>query len=231
VQLAVIVLNALLVVAVSAAALGEKTAPGDLWRRVRRRVPAAIGLALLTGLTVAVVLVAGVSLFAVPGALLISAKQPVAGILLILLALGVLVVLAIALAVYLSVSAPALLLENLGPARALRRSGQLVRGSFWRTLLILGVGYLIVTIGSSIIVVPLAVVVNLLDAATGNALHTQFWWNVAGAAVAGVGQIIAGAVLRPWWSAVVAIVYIDLRMRREGLDLELLRATDAQGPA
>ena len=52
----------------------------------------------------------------------------------------------------------------------------------------------------------------------------------AGAAVSSFGEILAGAVLYPFEAAVIALVYIDLRMRREGLDLELIRASQNGWP-
>src|SRR5205085_11352024 len=111
-------------------------------------------LALLTGLTIAVAVALTAAVFIVPTVLLFNAGHPLIGALFGVLAFGVALLGWIALTVYVSVAPPALLLEDLGPLRALRRSARLVRGGFWRTLLILGVAYLLVTIGSSIILVP-----------------------------------------------------------------------------
>ena len=38
-------------------------------------------------------------------------------------------------------------------------------------------------------------------------------------------------MLYPFTAAVTALLYIDLRMRREGLDVELIRASDAGSTA
>jgi len=227
-QLAVIVLEALLVVAVGSAVLGRRTSPSQLWRRVRRRVPAAIGLALLTWLVFVVVLVVGVGVFVVPSVLLFANDAALPGFVLAVFAFFALIVLLALLAVFTSLAAPALLLEGLNPWRALLRSVRLVRGSFWRTLGILLVAYLVTYIGSLVIGVPVGILSAVLDAFLNNSLHTNFWPNVASAAVTAVGQTAGGAVLHPWWAAIIALVYIDLRMRREGLDLELIRAADAE---
>ena len=53
--LALTVVTALLVVAVSEAVLGRRMAPGPLWRRVRRRIPAVLGVARLLGLAFTVI--------------------------------------------------------------------------------------------------------------------------------------------------------------------------------
>ena len=42
-----------------------------------------------------------------------------------------------------AVAAPALLLEGVGPVRALRRSAQLVRGRFWRTWGVRALGWVL----------------------------------------------------------------------------------------
>jgi hypothetical protein len=227
-RLAVIVLNAMLVVAVSAAVLGEKTSPGQLWRRVRRRVPAAIGLALLTGLTVAVIgLVVG-ALPGVPAALAFANDNTVAGLLLLLLALLLGGLAMLAAGILFALAAPALLLEELGVVAAMRRSWRLVRSSFWRTLGLLLVAEILISIVSGLISAPFAVAAALIDSATDNTLHTDFLANLASSSVSSIGTIVVGSILNPWMAAVTALIYIDLRMRREGLDLELIRAADAR---
>ena len=88
--------------------------------------------------------------------------------------------------------------------------------------------YVITYLVSLIIVAPVAVISGLADVVLDNPLHTKFWANLAAAAISGVGQTASGSILNPWSAAVTALVYIDLRMRREGLDLDLLRAADAR---
>jgi hypothetical protein len=228
VGLATTVLSAMLVVAVSSAVLGERTPPGELWRRVRRRVPAAVGLAVVTYVLGAVVIglpVAGLGALTV---VLVLNQQIAFAVIVGFLTLIAFVVLAIGFGVFTSMAAPALLLENLGILASLRRSWRLLRGSFWRTLLTLFVAYLLQSLASALVVFPFSAFAALLDFATGNGQHTSFGANLVYATVTAVGQIAGGAVLTPWWAAVVALIYIDLRMRREGLDLELIRAADAR---
>jgi len=229
-QLAMVVLSALLVVAVFSAVYGRKTSPGELWQQVRGRVPAVIGLALLTWLLVTVVTSLAVAVFAVPAVLLILSDQPGLGVLLLLLALATGIVVGVLQSVYLSLAAPAMLLERINPLRALRRSWSLVRGSFWRTLGILLVAYVVRAVGSLIITVPISLVATLVDSLLDNPLHAHFWPNLASATLTAIGGTVSGAVLNPWWSAIIALVYVDVRMRREGLDLEFIQAAGAQEP-
>jgi len=44
--------------------------------------------------------------------------------------------------------------------------------------------------------------------------------------VSGVAEVIAMTLSTAFLAAVVALLYIDVRMRREGLDVELARASD-----
>ena len=47
--------------------------------------------------------------------------------------------------------------------------------------------------------------------------------------VSQIGSVLSGAILYPLTAAVTALLYIDLRMRTEGLDIELMRATGEAG--
>jgi len=130
--------------------------------------------------------------------------------------------------IQLSLAGPALLLEEKSVLASLRRSWRLVRGSFWRVFLVLLVVGIITYLTSLLIQAPFGIIATLVDVAAENTLHTQFWPTVLSAAIGAVGQTVSGAVLNPWSAAVVALLYIDLRMRREGLDVELIRAADAR---
>jgi hypothetical protein len=123
-----------------------------------------------------------------------------------------------------SMAAPAMLLENQSIGAAISRSWRLTRGSVWRVLGILVLTGIIVRLASVLVVAPIGLVSTLItagssgDPGTGVLIAQQVLQQVAGAA--------AGAVFYPFQAAVSALLYIDLRMRREGLDVELLRATE-----
>ncbi|HTZ93163.1 MAG TPA: hypothetical protein VMB74_12270, partial [Streptosporangiaceae bacterium] len=46
--------------------------------------------------------------------------------------------------------------------------------------------------------------------------------------IGGVGSIVAGAVTRPISAGVTVLLYLDMRMRKEGLDLALRSAATGQ---
>jgi hypothetical protein len=116
------------------------------------------------------------------------------------------------------------LLEDQPVLRSLRRSWVITRGSFWRTLLILVVTNILLAIGASALSVPFAVAGSLVSALQDEPF-ASFWLNLLQLGISAIGEILVGAVFYPFEAAVVALVYIDLRMRREGLDLELIRAS------
>jgi hypothetical protein len=107
---------------------------------------------------------------------------------------------------------PAILVERLGPVSSLRRSARLVRGRWWATFGVLLLGFLLATVLSGIaqalVAIPLIVAVD-----DGSVLALAIS-SLAGA----VGFLIA----TPFQAAIVALAYFDLRVRKEGLDLELV---------
>src|SRR3954447_6683049 len=222
---AVTVLNALLIVPVSAAVLGRRTSPGEMWQRAKGRLLPAIGLALLTGLALSAVVVAVL----LPGIVVLVAGSTVPGVLLLLAGVIGAIVLAVLLAVRWSMAAPALVLEKASVTTALRRSWRLTGRSFWRVLGILLLTGIIVSIGQAAISFPLSALSSLPAAGQANPyenLGTVF----AQLLINGVGSIIAGAVFYPFSAASSALLYIDLRMRREGLDVRLAQAVAQGGP-
>jgi hypothetical protein len=106
---------------------------------------------------------------------------------------------------------PVLLTENVRGRRALGRSRQLVRGTWWRAFGLLLLGYLLAGIGNAVIAGAASPLVSRIGRDT-----------VAGVIVATVAATVAGAVTTPFAAAFVGILYFDLRVRKEGFDLQLL---------
>jgi hypothetical protein len=132
----------------------------------------------------------------------------------LLVALGFLAVIipGIWLAVAFAVAVPALLLERVGPVAALRRSFRLVRKRWWPTAGVLVVGYLLIGIIGALVQGVVMIVPSLL--ADGNTF--------VGALGSVVGGTLGSALTTPYSAAVVTLVYFDLRVRKEGLDLQLI---------
>ena len=217
--LGVAVLTGLLILVVSRAVLGQRMSGGQMWAATRRRVPALIGLILLI---LAVTLVLTMACL-VPGLLALTVSDALGGALLVLGVLAGVVVLVLTLT-RLSMAVPALLLEEAGVPTALRRSWGLVRGSFWRVLGILLLTGLITVFTLTIITVPFALVSGGLSFLSPDDPRAAMGLAAPQLLLSGIGSVIAATIVYPFTSAVIALLYIDLRMRREGLDVELARA-------
>jgi hypothetical protein len=134
----------------------------------------------------------------------------------ILTALGValgfvlLIVPGLLLYVWWSVAAPVLLAEGVRGRRALGRSRQLVRGRWWPVFGVIVVGVIL----AGVITAGLAAVSNLLVSGESDS---------AGRIVAdGVAGLVSSAITTPLTAAFTVVLYFDLRVRKEGFDLELL---------
>jgi hypothetical protein len=110
------------------------------------------------------------------------------------------------------VSVPALLTEDLRGSKALGRARNLVRGRWWQTFLILVLGSLLASIVSGAIS-------GLLTAVTftdlGDSLLPSLILNA-------IGTTVATVLTTPFTAAFITVLYFDLRVRKEGFDLELL---------
>jgi len=126
---------------------------------------------------------------------------------------------AVYLGVRWSLTVAAMMAEDIGPIRGLQRSWNLVTGSWWRTLGIL----LIVTIMQLIITYGLFILFGVIAAlfATGDFQ----------AALVQVGGTLLSALVSPITTIAITLLYFDLRVRKEGLDLDQLAQQTSPGPA
>lgn len=214
-----LVLSGIITVVVGRAVLGQPMTAGAAWQALRPLLWRLIAVALLTGL-----IVVGVVLFAAVGATVLVAVGGDAG-----LAGAVLVVLGALLAaaylyVRLSLAAPALVLEKTRVGEALRRSGVLVRGSFWRVLGILLLAFVLAQLVGQVLQLPFTV----LGGGAG-LLVLSADVSRADLVLASVGAGVAQVLVAPFTSGVRALLYIDRRMRAEGLDVALSAAAARTG--
>jgi hypothetical protein len=133
----------------------------------------------------------------------------------------VLVIPGIYLGVALSMTFPALLFERLGPGAAYRRSFSLVGGHWWRTF-----GTLLLTF--LILVVLTAALGGGLGAVLGSAAPGD---ETLAAIFLTLLNIVLAVILYPVAAAILTVLYYDLRVRKEGFDLELLAHGVGTGPA
>lgn len=126
---------------------------------------------------------------------------------------------AVWLGVLFSLATPALLFEEARGAAAMTRSRHLIEGHWWRVFGALIVGYLIV-----------AVLQGLLGALVAGVILANSDSELANAVAVTAVNILGLAITLPFASALLTYIYFDLRVRKEGFDLQLL-AQRIQAPA
>ncbi|MEU4996819.1 glycerophosphoryl diester phosphodiesterase membrane domain-containing protein [Streptomyces sp. NPDC021622] len=225
--LGTIVATALLTMVTSRAVLGKSVTTAEAWRDAKPQLPRLIGLTLLLPLIGGAVVAIGI----MPGVLIALAGGSDAGVSLAVLGgFGALIV-AIWLLIRFSLASPALMLEKQGVKKSMTRSVKLVRGSWWRVFGIQLLAAIIANVVASIIVIPFTLiagavsgdgVTGFLDSGTG-----ELGWTFL--IVSGIGSVIGSMLTFPITAGVTVLLYIDQRIRREALDLELARAAGLQG--
>ncbi|MGA7206978.1 MAG: glycerophosphoryl diester phosphodiesterase membrane domain-containing protein [Specibacter sp.] len=226
------VLQGAMVVPVLRAVLNLKTGFGQMWQLVKPRIGALLVLALLyaaASLVVAAVY-SGILIGLVYAVGLAGSNSNAFAV----LGLGLILSLPfLAAAVWISIKlllAPAAMVgEGLGIFAAIKRSWQLTAGNWWRTFGITALAAIIASVISGIISTPVALLMGLLmplmlqnptpEQLTNFTMVTQIISTIIGALV--------GAVTLAFQTGVMALIYVDLRMRRDGFDVTLLKEAES----
>ena len=216
------VINGLLTVVVGRAVLGEAVDARDCWRAARRRVLGLIGLGLLT--LVLELLVVAVCLVPL-GLVLLLGGSALAAVLLGVLGGLAGVVAVVAVAVLLSLAPPAYVLEGDSMLGAVRRSAGLARARFWPVLGMLLLTGVITFFVAAAVSAPFSLGGSAL---TGAASVAGTATTLPGLVLSSLGTVIGLTVTLPFTAAVIGLLYVDARMRREGFDIELQRAAAAR---
>ncbi|MEU9078875.1 hypothetical protein [Kitasatospora sp. NPDC048538] len=225
-----VVAVSLLTVVVSRAVLGRSATAGDAWRDARPRVLQLLGLTVLTGLMSGGVVLLGFSpwYFYRSG----GSGEPATEALLFLVGFLTLPV-AAWLWIRFSLAAPALMLEKQGVVTALSRSRRLVRGSWWRIFGVTLLGEVLSFIVAMVIAVPfrfLGLVLGFDDVDRQVDLNSIAHQPAAMLVTTAVAGIIAATLTIPFLAALNVLIYVDQRIRREALDIELARAAGLAEP-
>lgn len=234
--LATVLLSGLIVVAVSRSVLGRVASSKEVWERTKSKFLPLIGLNIITSIISGLMMIIGIVVFFV---LLASAastaktdREFLQDLGVSLVGLLILMVISALVSSYLSikfsVASPAMVLENLGVFAAIGRSWSLTRGNFWR---LFGINILTAIITSMVagIFVGIADALGAIFIVVGSSspedviasLNTTYILIM-------VMSTIAQLLIFPFTSSVNALLYIDLRMRKEGLDVELRNAVAEQ---
>ena len=211
------VMSGMLTVSVSRSVLGHKATVGEVWAATRPLVWRLIGLSLLLGLAASIITAGAVGLVA------LAASQVATGgdgwVAVFGLAIIVMLIVIVILgwfAVRTMLMAPCLVLEKLTIRRAIARGWSLTRGGFWR---LLGI-YLLAQIAVSFVAQIVAFPISFLGSLALVSLPPE----TAMTATFALTSLVSYIVTISFLSALIALIYIDVRMRREGLDVELAAA-------
>jgi hypothetical protein len=142
--------------------------------------------------------------------------------LLILLGVIGLVVGSVYVGILLSLSGPAFVLEGGSIRDALRRSRELIKGAWWRTFGITLLIGLIATVCRFIILIPFVAIA----AGAGGSLLGGSGSDVSIGALllTTIATIVSSTITTPISAGGLALIYVDRRIRAEGLDVTLARA-------
>ncbi|HJV97809.1 MAG TPA: hypothetical protein VJ617_01745 [Arthrobacter sp.] len=218
------VLQGAMVVPVARSVLNRTTGFRQMWALARSRAGALIRLACLMVLG----WLLGAALFVGLAVLVVAAVGGLGALILIPLGFGG-VALAIWIYVKILVAPAAVVIEELGAVDGLRRSWQLTRGNWWRALGITLVVAIMVGIIAQVVTIP----VSLLPAFYTSVVSPHGGTDQAIAAAVAIAVITAivtalvGGVGYAFQTAVMALLYLDLRMRKDGLDISLLRLLES----
>jgi hypothetical protein len=126
-----------------------------------------------------------------------------------------------------AMTTPALVLEGLGPFAALRRSAQLASPALIRVWCVRALSVLMGLLIQALIALPFGLIGVLIVVANDSDPGTVA--TIAILAVSVLGGILAGMITAPFLAGVLALLYIDRRMRAEGLDFVLRRQERTAG--
>jgi hypothetical protein len=176
----------------------------ELWGAIRK-LPANVGLMLITIALVAVTVGGGAIVAYALGIALVPQNYLAIAAISLVIAIPL-----VYLATPLVMSGIALLLEDLGPWSAVRYSTRLTRGNWWRINAVLTIAIVVITVYYGVILMIVGMLAPLLGA-------TDF---TTVSALGGVIGVVLGSLGMPFLSAVMLAVFGDLKVRREGVDLE-----------
>lgn len=234
--LATVLLSGLIVVAVSRSVLGRVASSKEVWERTKSKFLPLIGLNIITSIISGLMMIIGIVVFFVLLASAASTAETetelfqnlgisLVGLLILMLAS---VLVSSYLSIKFSVAPPAMVLENLGVFAALGRSWRLTRGNFWR---LLGINILtaIITFMVASIFLGITEALGAIFVVVGSSSPEDILASLNTIYILiMVMSTIAQLLILPFTSSVNALLYIDLRMRKEGLDVELRNAVAEQ---
>jgi hypothetical protein len=185
-------------------AAGERSGMRVELKRALRKLPGYLGLVLLSMLMCFIIpIIVAIALVAAG----VNLKQPSPAIIL----LGLLMLVPMTyLLTPLSFTMPALLLDGKGPAGSIRYALRLTRGSWWRMSAVLAITFVLIMVFYGVAMIMVGMILPLAGATDVAAVT----------AATGVVYVVLGSIGLPFFTAVLLAAYGELKVRREGIDLE-----------
>ena len=230
-SLATVALAGFIAYVTGQAVLGRKVKLPETWRGTRPHLLRVIGVSILVSVVVfavsAAFLAPGVALMVVGGT---SGDDGLLAIgLVALLGLGLLLIPTLLLLwTRFAFVGPVVVLEGAGIGAALRRSWQLSRfPGFWRVLGIRLLTTLLVSLVAQVLVTPVTLIVLGITLGVGADPQALVAAQVVATAVT---TLISAAATTPVTATVDTLLYLDQRIRTEGLDVRLIQAVEGRAP-
>lgn len=218
------VLQGAMVVPVARSVLNRPTGFRMMWALARPRAGALLRLAalLLAAVLFAILIPAVLSV-------VVATTLEGPGVLVLIPLFLAFIALYLWLYIKLMVAPAAVVVEELGALAALRRSWSLTRGNWWRILGISLVVGILVGVISQVITIPISLLTTFLPGIIsphGGSGEAAVVAIVVGVVTAVVTALV-GALGYAFQTSVMALIYLDLRMRKDGLDISLLRLLES----
>jgi hypothetical protein len=203
----------IMAISVSDSVIGRKVSVSEAWRRVGKRAWFLIGFSLLSALVVLVAYALAVGIVAA-----LFVVDPTVGLIGLFLVLAGLLVVGVWVFTRVLLVSPALAVEGGGFWATFRRAWKLTQGTFWRVLGIYLLTSLILSVIGQVVALPVGLVMSLFMMTANDAGITISY---------AITYVITGGMSVLFLGGVTALLYIDTRMRREGLDVQLQAAAAA----
>ena len=105
---------------------------------------------------------------------------------------------------------PVMFIENVGLGAAMGRSWRLVQGRWWRTFFTFFLMFIVWFVARTALRAFIVLAQSLLQLVIPT---------VAALWIAAATSVIVGSLVNPLWQIAIVLIYLDLRVRREALDL------------
>ncbi len=222
-----VVVQGVVVAEVSREVVAERQTLGQLWSRVRPVVWRLLGYTLL--LTLVIVVILGAIVLALVALASIGQAAIVAAVLLGILLLLAAIPLLLWLGTKLALVPAVIVLERATLGAAIGRSWRLIRGRFWPALGVIVIISISISVVGQVVSVPFSLLsagLSTIIAPTGEPTPSAVVGLIASTLLTQAVVLVVQAAGLVVQATAASLIYVDCRMRHEGLDLDLLAYVD-----